>query len=82
MKRLNVFATKEELAECIKLLKEAQNTPVIAFSVGHRLSTGGLAGEAWTRVKQTCHKFALKHKLPEIPGYYGLDGKTGEFVEA
>jgi len=32
--------------------------------------------------QQVAHKLALSHGLPEIPGYYGCDLQTGEFVKA
>ena len=80
MKRLNVFATQVEKGECVKLLKVAQNTPVIAFSSKHALEEGGLAGQAWSTLKKYCHKIALSHGLPEIEGFYGIDGETGEFL--
>ena len=28
------------------------------------------------------HRIALAHGLPEIPGYYGCDLRTGELVQA
>lgn len=29
-----------------------------------------------------CHGMALAHGLPEIPGYYGIDLTTGEFIRS
>lgn len=79
MKRTGVFATEQEKERCMKLLKEAQETPVIAFSSKHALEEGGLSGQAWQRVKEECHSIALKHGLPEIKGFYGMT-QEGEFV--
>jgi hypothetical protein len=60
-----VFATKEE----IDLMKAACNKPYIRVG-GH-----------WPESpEQIVHKIALRHGLPEIPGYYGCDLRTGEFV--
>lgn len=82
MERLNVFATEKENEEMKKMLIEARNTPVIAFSSRHALEDGGLAGQAFSRLEKKCHKLALAHGLPEIQGYYGLDCETREFVKA
>lgn len=62
-----VFATEKE----IKQLKDACNTPYIMIG-GH-----------WPKNPQVIvHELALKHGLPEIPGYYGCDLKTGEFIKS
>ena len=79
MRKTGIFATEKELKILQKELIEAQNTPVIAFSSQHALEKGGIAGEAWQALKEHCHKIALKHGLPEIEGFYGMDEK-GEFV--
>lgn len=65
MKYLNVFATKEE----IDLLKAALKIPYIIV--------GGQTSESPQKI---AHRLALKHNLPEIPGYYGCDLTTGEFI--
>ena len=80
MKRLNIFATEEEKERINKLHKQAQNTPVMALSGAHAMR-GGFSGEIWDRLKKTVHKIALSHELPEIEGYYGFDGKNGEFLK-
>lgn len=80
MIRTNVFCTEEEAKEIQKAHKEARTTPVIALSVAHGLSTGGFAGEAWTDLRKLIHGCALKHGLPEIKGYYGIDLSNKEFV--
>lgn len=80
MTRTKVFATKEELAECMELAAMAARTPVIAFSSEHALKEGGLSGQAWRLAEETVHKYALAHGLPEIPGYYGIT-TDGEFVK-
>ena len=81
MKKTGVFATDKEKKLLKKELKEAENTPVIAFSSYHALEEGGCAGVAWQALKEHCHKIALKHGLPEIEGFYGMD-KNGEFISA
>ncbi|KKK60780.1 hypothetical protein LCGC14_3020980, partial [marine sediment metagenome] len=59
----------------------ASSTPMIAFSSKHALEEGGLSGQAWKSAKELCHEMALKHGLPEVPGYYGIKN-DGEFVES
>jgi len=81
MKQTNVFATDDEVKKLKELLHRAQTTPVIAFSSAHAMS-GGASGDAWQRVKERCHGAALAHGLPEIPGFYGCDLETGEFVQS
>ena len=78
MKNTGVFATKEEMKRAFDLSNNAANTPVIAFSGDHAMR-GGLSGEAWQSAKEYCHAMALKHGLPEIPGFYGMK-QDGEFV--
>ena len=79
MRGTGIFATEKEKKLLQKELITAQNTPVIAFSSAHALNQGGLAGQAWQALKEHCHKIAIKHGLPEIEGFYGMDEK-GEFV--
>ena len=63
MKGTNVFASKKEMQE----LKDILNTPVMMIFEPRR------------DARKVCHEMALKHGLPEIPGFYGIKG-TGEFV--
>jgi hypothetical protein len=72
MKRLNVFATTEEIA----YIKDCANAPVMAFGD----PMGGPPIPFSESGQEAAHKAALKHGLPEIQGYYGVDLKTGEFV--
>lgn len=67
MTRTKVFATPDE----IESLKTALKTPYIVV--------GGVAPE---NPQKIAHRMAIAHGLPEIPGYYGCDLKTGEFVTA
>lgn len=66
MTNTNTFATPEEIEE----LKRALATPIIALQCGIRESP-----------QQTCHRLALAHGLPKIAGCYGVDLRTGEFVQ-
>jgi len=34
----------------------------------------------WVHVYKKIHEFALEDGLPEIKGYYGMDGRTGEYM--
>lgn len=81
LKKTGKFATKTEVKRLQKLLKVAQNTPVIALTSSDALNGRDLASMAWKRVQEACHKCALRHGLPEIKGFYGLD-QDGEFVIA
>lgn len=65
MKRLGVFATKEQLED----LKGLQGAPYLVF-----------AGREPRDPLKTAHRYALEQGLPEIEGYYGCDLETGEFV--
>lgn len=69
MKRLNVFADQKEIA----YIKSRMNAPVMLI--------GGVDTSRPT-AQEAAHKAALKHDLPEITGYYGIDLSTGEFVES
>jgi hypothetical protein len=66
-KRLGVFATPEQ----IQSIKACASAPVMYLSGGTPM--GG------DPVKET-HRAALAQGLPEIPGYYGIDLRNGEFV--
>lgn len=79
MKRLNIFATADEIAH----IKHCQSMPVLAITnpaapgpgVPHAIPMG-------ESPIQAAHRAALEHGLPEIPGYYGIDLANGEFVSA
>lgn len=68
MKRTGIKATDEEIAR----LKQAANAPVMMVG-------GSYTG---TDPVKMAHALALEHGLPEIPGYYGIDLATGEFMAA
>lgn len=77
MKRLNVFATQEEIEQ----VKRCLNMPVIAISnpaaPGPNVSPVIPLNES---PQAAAHRIALAHGLPEISGYYGIDLRNGEFV--
>lgn len=81
MKHTGVYATEDEMVRVSAAALRAAITPAIAFSSRHALEEGGLSGQAWKSAQELCHKLALTHGLPEIPGYYGM-AKDGEFVSA
>jgi hypothetical protein len=64
MLKTGVFATKEEIA-------------LLEKPIPYLLGSDGVAPRSSL---EKCHSMALKHGLPEIPGYYGIDLKTGEFL--
>jgi hypothetical protein len=76
-----IFASKEEVEDCVKLSKKASETPMLALSTEDALLGRDLATMAWQRAKEKCHEYALKHGLPEIDGFYGIS-HDGEFLEA
>ncbi len=79
MKNTRVHATKEEIKDLKASVHRACKTPMIALSSRHALEEGGFSGQAWRSTKELCHEMALKHGLPEIPGFYGITN-DGEFV--
>ena len=79
MYRTNKFASEEEVEEIKTLHKKAITTPVMAFSTSHAMQ-GGFSGYAWKGLQVRIHEIALSKGLPEIPGYYGIDLESGEFV--
>jgi hypothetical protein len=80
MRNTGVKCSTEELEFLRKLAERAATTPVIALSIADGLAGRDFASMAHLTAKQACHKLALEHGLPEIPGYYGID-YDGEFVE-
>jgi hypothetical protein len=80
MKNTGVFATKPEVKKLHKLVREAQETPMFCVTSEQALHGRDFATLAWERVYDECHRIALKHKLPEIKGRYGLNEK-GEFIQ-
>ena len=66
MYRSKVKATPEE----IQSLKDQMNTPLIMLQ----------CGPMGPSPAERCHEMALAHGLPEQSGFYGIDGKTGEFL--
>jgi len=68
MKRTGIRATEEEIAD----LKAAASAPV--------MMVGGVSTHR--DPAKLAHEIALKHGLPEIPGFYGIDLGTGEFLAA
>jgi len=68
MKRTGIKATEAELER----LKAAASAPVI----------GGPGMGMPQDPAKLAHEIALEHGLPEIPGFYGCDLATGEFLTA
>ena len=78
MRHTGVFATKEEISYLKGLAARGfqPGQPIIALSVG----MGMEQEKATVDAQKECHRIALIHGLPEIPGYYGIT-KDGEFLE-
>ncbi len=76
-KRTNVFASAEE----IESVQRCASMPVMAITnpapPGPGVSPVVPMSESPLVV---AHRYALGHGLPEIPGYYGIDLKNGEFI--
>jgi hypothetical protein len=62
-----VYATVDE----IESLRQALSAPAIALQCGSPVSPDVM-----------CHSMALAHGLPEVTGYYGIDLRTREFMQA
>jgi len=79
MKHTGVFATKEELSDLRQLAASgwSPGDVVIVSSIMEGITKDQRTIDA----KKICHKLALKHDLPEIPGYYGISN-DGEFINA
>jgi len=75
--KTGVFATKEELEDLRRLAARGwrPGETMIVTSV----MEGITRDQATVDAQKVCHKLALAHGLPEIPGYYGIL-QTGEFV--
>lgn len=65
MKKTGKFATKAEL----KHIKFLASAPMVMI--------GGLIPKS---PQVEVHRLAMKHGLPDVSGYYGMDLKTGEFL--
>jgi hypothetical protein len=78
VKGTGVYATKGELAAIIKAA--AKIPPVIAIGIAGPHSLDPFA-EPRRRLWEKVHRAALRHGLPEIPGFYGII-PGGEFVTA
>lgn len=77
MNRLNIFATPEE----IEYIKHCASMPVMGFTNPAPPGPGVSPVIPFAEDPvQAAHRAALKHGLPEIPGYYGIDLRNGEFV--
>jgi len=77
MIKTGVFVTKEELQDLKNLVARGwrPGDMMIVSSV----MEGITRDKATVDAKIVCHKLALAHGLPEIPGYYGIT-QDGEFV--
>lgn len=73
LKLTGVFVTDEEMANLRALAAQGWR-PGDAIMV-HSLAAGLMRIDA----VKFCHALALKHGLPEVKGYYGIN-EAGEFV--
>jgi len=84
MEKTGVMATDEETEELRDLADRARKTPAMIvgqMGIGQALSGGGDESyKAWQEVRMRCHELAMNHGLPDIVGFYGLNG-DGEFVK-
>ncbi len=69
---------EEDRHKLTELVKQAKNTPVIAFSSKDALEGRDLSSVAWKIAAEFAHIKALEAGLPEISGYYGV-ATNGEF---
>ena len=82
MKHTGVFATEEEIQALSVLYQRASQSPVTVLSSADGRKYNMQSGEAWDYLMRKIHKYARAHGLPEIPGGYGMDSETREFLEA
>ncbi len=77
MIKTGVSATKEELEDLRNLARQGwrPGDVMIVSSVMEGITRDQKTVDA----ELACHRLALAHGLPEIPGYYGITEK-GEFV--
>lgn len=74
---IELIATEDEDREITRLYNEARNTPVIVLKSGEL----DLATEAFDRMNKRIHEIVMGHGFPDIPGYYGYDGRTRQFTK-
>ena len=72
------FATKEELQTLKNIARRGwmSGDRVMVFSIQEGINKDNATYSA----KEACHRVALKHGLPEIEGFYGIQ-EDGEFVK-
>lgn len=63
--RTNVFLSEDE----VEAVKGQMGVPYLVFN-----------GRPPESPRQMIHRFALRHGLPDVPGYYGADLATGEIL--
>lgn len=80
MKRMNLFATPDELQEIVEMVNTARTAPVMALSSAAALSGNDFSSLAWKEARKLIHETAMKHGLPDTPGFYGIDQENGEFL--
>jgi hypothetical protein len=73
---IGLKATEAEDREITQLFNEARNTPVIVLHTGQP----DLASRVFERMNKRIHAIVMSHGFPEIPGYYGYDGRTRQFT--
>ena len=74
IKKTGIFATDEERDVLEEMMGIANLAALMASKFGQ-----SRADRFLLKAQEKTHKFALKHGLPEIEGYYGLDSE-GQFI--
>lgn len=74
---IGLTATEDEDREITRLFNEARRTPVITGPNGGP----DLSSLAFERMNKRIHEIVMSHGFPEIPGYYGYDGRTRDFTK-
>ena len=72
-----IVISKEELKELLDLTTEAQNTPVIGFSMKQMIEGEDWASQAWKRVRAKWNELGEKYGF-NPKEVQGINTQTGE----
>lgn len=77
IRHLGIFATDEEISS----IRAAQTRPIMGMTNPEPPGPGvSPVVDMFEHPIKIVHRAALAHGLPEIPGYYGLNLETKEFL--
>lgn len=76
-----MIISKEELKELMDLTQEAQNTPVIGFSMKQMIEGDDWASRAWKLVRAKWDELGKKYGFSPME-VQGINSQTGEVILA